>query len=89
MEAGEFDGLMTFFSSFHVIRAEKVMRQAGYRVSMVPAPREFTSNCGNALCFEYVRRAEALALLAQRKVEVEAVHALRPAHQETLQRSQT
>jgi hypothetical protein len=67
------DGLITFFASHHAIRGEKVLRSAGLETELIPGPKELSPNCGVALRFEYPERDRALALLEQKKVEVDEV----------------
>ncbi len=74
----EMDGLITFYNSYHAIRAEKVLRSAGYRVALIPGPRELSPNCGVALRFLYAHSEEVLPLLSGNKVEIEAMHEYRP-----------
>jgi len=72
------DGLISFYASHHAIRAEKVLREAEFIVALIPGPRELSPNCGVALRFEYTRSEAALAILADKKVQIEAIHEYRP-----------
>jgi hypothetical protein len=72
------DGLLTFFASHHAIRAEKILRQAGFAAELIPGPKELSPNCGTAVRFEYDRRDEALPVLTAGHVEVDEVHAYIP-----------
>ncbi|MCZ7574247.1 MAG: DUF3343 domain-containing protein [Ardenticatenaceae bacterium] len=74
----ELDGLISFFASHHAIRAETVLRRGGFVVQLVPGPKELSPNCGVALRFEYPRREAALALLAEKRVQIDSVHSYRP-----------
>jgi hypothetical protein len=67
-------GVMTFFGSYHALRAESVMKKAGWPVRLIPGPREISPNCGVALRFSYDRRDEALSLLQENSAQYEAVH---------------
>ena len=69
----QLDGLVTFFASHHAIRAEKVLKQHGFAVCLVPGPRDISPNCGVALQFEYRFREQVASLLVERKVLVEAI----------------
>jgi len=73
-ELGVLDGLVTFYASHHAVRAEKVLAKGGYRVMLVPGPREISPNCGVALQFEYTHIERVRELLAQNKVQIEAIH---------------
>lgn len=74
----QMDGLITFYASHHAMRADKVLREAGFAVALIPGPRELSPNCGVALRYEYARTEEALALLERSRVQIEAVHEYRP-----------
>jgi len=52
------DGVITFFSSQQVMRAEKLLKKNGFEVMLIPGPREISPNCGTALCFEYEKEKE-------------------------------
>jgi len=72
------DGLISFFSSFHAVRAETLLTRQGLPARLVPGPRELSPNCGVALRFEYGRRADVMALLASKGVRIDGVHEYRP-----------
>jgi hypothetical protein len=73
----EFDGLVTFFASFHAVRADKVLRKHGREARLVPGPRDISPHCGVALQFRYDEEAEVRTLLVAGKVQVEAFHRYR------------
>ncbi len=72
------DGLISFFGSYHAMRAETVLKRGGFAVQLIPGPKELSPNCGVALRFEYDRRDCVLAVLADKSVRIEAVHVYRP-----------
>jgi hypothetical protein len=72
------DGLISFFGSYHAMRAETVLKRSGFAVQLIPGPKELSPNCGVALRFEYDRRDCVLAVLADKSVRIEAVHVYRP-----------
>jgi hypothetical protein len=72
------DGLISFYASHHALRADKVLRAAGYTVALVPGPREVSPNCGVALRFVYAQAAAVEALLIEQQIQFEALHAYRP-----------
>ena len=65
---------MTFFASHHAIRAEKVLKQHGLVVILVPGPREISPSCGVALQFEHRLCQQVESILATNKVRPEAIH---------------
>ena len=68
------DGLISFFSSFHAIRAETVLKRNSMAARLIPGPKELSPNCGVALQFDYDQRENALALLSAKGVRIEQVH---------------
>jgi len=68
------DGLLTFFGSYHALRAESVLKKAGHSVRLVPGPRAISPNCGVALRFAHERKDETAALLEKSSVQFEAIH---------------
>ena len=72
------DGLMSFFGSYHAIRAESVLKREGFAAQLIPGPKELSPNCGIALRFEYAQRDNALAVLSAKNVRIDGVHCYRP-----------
>ena len=72
------DGLISFFGSYHAMRAETVLKRNGFAVQLIPGPKELSPNCGVALRFEHDQRDSILAVLADKNVRIEAVHVYRP-----------
>lgn len=70
----ELDGLATFYSWHHALRAEKVLARLEMQVTLIPAPREISSNCGTALRFDYMQLQAVQEVLAKSRVQVEAFH---------------
>jgi hypothetical protein len=68
------DGLISFFASHYAIRAEAVLKRSGFRVQLIPGPKDLSPNCGVALRFDYARCDDALAELASKKVRIDGVH---------------
>lgn len=59
------DGLMIFNSVHSVMRAEKVLRKAGFDVRVMPVPRMLSSDCGLSLAFRLSEREAACLLLTE------------------------
>jgi hypothetical protein len=74
MGPSHLEGVITFFGSHHALRAEKVLRQGEFEAVLIPGPREISPNCGVALRFDYTLESEVGGLLAEKKVEIEAMH---------------
>ncbi|MBN1592415.1 MAG: DUF3343 domain-containing protein [Candidatus Coatesbacteria bacterium] len=69
-------GVVLFYTTSAVMRAEKMLKKSGYAVKLVPTPREFSSDCGIALRFDWDRRDQVHAVLEEAKVEFSAIHQL-------------
>lgn len=72
------DGLISFFGSYHAIRAETVLKRDGFAAQLIPGPKELSPNCGIALRFEYAQRDNVLAVLTAKNVRIDGVHFYRP-----------
>ena len=68
------DGLISFFGSYHALRADTVLRRDGFVSKLVPGPKELSPNCGVAVRFEYAQRESVLALLTNKKIQIEQIH---------------
>jgi len=63
--------LVAVFHSVHkVMKAEKVLKQAGAPVLLIPTPRQLSSDCGLALRFEDRDREQIEMLLREADVPI-------------------
>ncbi|MDF2628460.1 MAG: hypothetical protein K0R39_2291 [Symbiobacteriaceae bacterium] len=67
-------GIVLFHTSSAAMKAEKALGRAGLSVRLVPTPRQFSSDCGFALRFDWAEAGGVAALLAEAGVEVEGIH---------------
>ncbi len=74
-------GLATFGSTHHVLKAEKLLLEAGLDVRMVPMPREVSSDCGVALEFAYELTPEVRDTVREAGLDVKRIHRLTPGRQ--------
>ena len=57
------------FESVHrVMRAEKVLKEKGIAVDLIPVPREINSDCGVAVELDTGSGEEALKILGENKI---------------------
>ncbi len=68
------EGVISFYGSFYTLRAESVLKKAGFIVRLIPGPRAISPNCGVALRFDYGQREQAAAELERSSVQYEAIH---------------
>jgi hypothetical protein len=67
-------GAFLFYTTSAAFRAEKVLKDAGLAVKLVPTPRQFSSDCGVALRLDWSEGERARALLAEVGVEHAGLH---------------
>jgi len=68
--------VVLFHSTAHAIRGERVLTAEGFRIKMIPTPRELSSDCGMALRFDPVDKEKVAAVLRDKKVPTNGIHAI-------------
>ena len=68
--------VILFPTSAHVMRAEKLLKDAGYSCRLIPVPRHLSSDCG--ICLVVLREDSscASALLNAKQVDYDTVVSL-------------
>lgn len=69
-------GVALFPTTSSAIQAEKILKKGGFEVKLIPTPRQFSSDCGISLRFDWEQAERVRALLGAAKVEIDAVHQL-------------
>ena len=70
-------GVILAHTTSAALRAEKVLKRAGLTVKLIPTPREFSSDCGLAVRFDWAQSALAQEALAAVGVEMAGVYRMR------------
>ena len=60
----ENDFVAVFHSIHRILKAEKILKQAGVDFLLIPVPRQLTSDCGLALRFSPETKEGLLGILA-------------------------
>lgn len=68
--------VVLFYSTSGAIRAEKLTKEAGLRVKLIPVPRHLSSDCGVCLRFESADTDEMRSILDAAQIEFEEICAL-------------
>lgn len=68
--------VLTFSSSHHALKAEKVCKDAGISVSLIPLPREISADCGVCLIVRPDMLKQAEGILESMRVPLNGVHHL-------------
>jgi len=67
-------GVVLFFTNSSVMRAEKLLKKAGYSIKLIPTPREFSSDCGVVLRFDWADYEQVKSILDTAHLEIDAIH---------------
>ena len=76
--------VFTFPSTYHALRAEKVLKENKYDIPLAPIPRQLTSNCGEVIRVEPIFKEEIKEQLETANVKIEAVHTIKSRKKEGL-----
>ena len=71
-------GVVLFHTTSAAFAAEKALARAGVDCTLVPPPREFSSDCGVAVHFEWDRMAEVAQILEEANVDIAGTYRLQP-----------
>ena len=69
-------GVVLFHTTSAVMRAEKLLIKGEYSIKLIPTPREFSSDCGIALRFDWNHCDMLKSVLDEAKIEFDAIHLL-------------
>ena len=69
-------GVILFHTSSAALKAEKILLREGLQVKLIPTPREFSSDCGIALRFDWHRSERTRELLESARVEISSIRSL-------------
>jgi hypothetical protein len=56
------------------MHAEKLLKKAGYPIKLIPTPREFSSDCGVSLRFDWADYEQVKSILDTARLETDAIH---------------
>ncbi len=69
-------GILTFQSTHHAMRAEKVLTKEGIKIKTIPTPRDITLSCGLAIRFEVEEIEKIKELKNEGKLDYKELHHL-------------
>ncbi len=64
------DCVAVFHSIHRVLKAEKILKEAGLDVLLIPVPRELSAECGMAIRFPRSMQAAVVEALASRRLAI-------------------
>ena len=66
-------GVVLFHTTSSAMRAEKLLIREGYAIKLIPTPREFSSDCGIAVRFDWSQQQQIKSVLETEGVEVDTI----------------
>jgi len=69
-------GVVLFHTTSAALRAEKMIRKAGFPGKLIPTPRQYSSDCGFALRFDWTLAERVREMLTGASVEIAGLHPL-------------
>ena len=69
-------GVILFYTTAAVMRAEKMLVKNSLTVKLIPPPRQFSSDCGIALQFNWTDNDKIIKILSEAAFEIASVHRL-------------
>ena len=69
-------GVVLFYTTSAVMRAEKLLIKGGQSLKLIPTPRQFSSDCGIALRFEWNDLDRVKLVLDEAKIEYDSIRSL-------------
>ena len=69
-------GVVLFHTTSSAMRAEKFLLKEGHSIKLIPTPREFSSDCGIALRFDWTGYEQVKSVLDTARVEIDAIYQL-------------
>ncbi len=70
-------GVALFQTTSSAMQAQKVLISKGYGVTLVPTPRQFSSDCGIVIRFNWYEQPAIKEELDKAGVEIQAIHELK------------
>ena len=67
-------GVVLFYTTSSVMRAEKVLQKASLNVKLIPTPREISSDCGIVLRFDWDKAELVEKTLDEANIEYAGIH---------------
>lgn len=65
---------MTFHSTYHALNFEKVLIEKGYKIRLMPIPRQVSSSCGTAAEFPCQEKEKILEICKENHIEIDNAH---------------
>lgn len=67
-------GVILFHTTSSAMRAEKLLIKEGCQIKLIPTPREFSSDCGIAVRFDWSEYERVKSVLDTAGVQIDTIH---------------
>lgn len=67
-------GVILFHTTSSVMRAEKLLVKDGCQIKLIPTPREFSSDCGIAVRFDWGEYERVKSILDAAGMQIDTIH---------------
>ncbi|MDD7182610.1 MAG: DUF3343 domain-containing protein [Peptostreptococcus porci] len=66
--------IVSFNSTHHAIRSEKILLDDGLKIMTLPTPREVAASCGLSIKFEFEDKKRIKELLEENSIDIKGVY---------------
>lgn len=66
--------IVSFSSTHHAIRTDKLLGENGIKSTTLPTPREITASCGISIRFSYEDMEKVVSLLEENSIEYKGIY---------------
>ena len=67
-------GVVLFYTTSAVMRAEKTLRKENLTIKLIPTPRDLSSDCGSALRFDWENVDRVESILDTVRIEFDGIY---------------
>lgn len=72
--------IVTFHTTNHALTFEKVFREKGIDVKLMPVPRQVSSSCGTAAQFPCELKDKIITMCLEQHIEIDEIHKIEEKH---------
>lgn len=69
-------GVVLFHTTSSAMKAQKILGGKGYNVTLIPTPRQFSSDCGISVRFNWQEHELVKEVLDKAGVEIQTIQSL-------------
>jgi len=66
--------VVLFYSMSGALRAEKLLKEKGLAIKLIPIPRHLSSDCGICLRFDNAEESPIKTILEEGLLEIQGIH---------------